>query len=398
MSDYIYFVLASSSNKVVDVLENVIHKLIKNAIMLKPTDGISAYNIIEKQTKPVVVLLDANISQLNGMQILNKIVKNEKLSMHHYIYLQTNDNQQETVDAIKAGADDILIQPLTVDKLILKVRNAKTVIEYKLKANNLEEENKILEKQVKTTSESAIEILSAILNEIFPKQEFIKQVFESATWIAGQMCSEKKDILDTSKAARIAYAGKLYLNENFMAKPVMNDGMVQNEKMEKVPSFVKKLLGEIEAIEDIYKILYHIYENFDGSGIPEKVKGWKIPVGSRILRVCMDFMEFYDRYSKKSNKAMDSLFKESKRLYDHRVLAYYDQFLAAHPKFSGSRHNETPVVLKQLEEGMVLSRNIITDSGLKLAPSGQVLNEAKIDRILTISATDPILGKIYIQY
>lgn len=394
MSSFNYFVIINESEKTIASLENIIHKLSKNAIILKFTNSEEGMKAIEKQKRPTVLIISKLV---NGLQILAKLQKDTDLPKHHIILLTDKEDQKLNVEAIKLGASDILSQPYSVDKLIFKIRNAYQMVKSSNSELELKDTAGKLVDQIQQNAKFTVDMLAKIINVIYPKSENIKQNVAAAEWIAKRMTDEQDVIENIILSAKIAYLGRILMNPKIMTKPVMIDGMVQNEEMENVPKNVKELIGEFESLKEINNIVYHIHENFDGSGIPEKIKAWKIPLGSRILRVCLDYIEFYEKNARKSNKAMDALLHESTRLYDHRIIALYDQFLASHPKFSEARFKEVPIDLKSLEDGMVLSRNIITDGGLRLVPAGQEVNETKIEKIKTIAATDPIIGNIYIQ-
>ncbi len=397
MSDFTYFIIISDTDTTLKTLENIIRKLSSNAVILKYKDGEEGLKGIAKQKQPAVIILEKNLAKINGLQLIGKLHKVEELPNHHIILLTEYEDQKLNLEALKIGANEVLSEPFSIDKLIFKIRNAYRMVVSSNSEIGLKSTTSKLEQQIQNISNQTVKMLSVIQKELFGKQDNLKQIYDSAVWISQQLCNEEEDKTNIEKAAQIAYIGKIYLPEKLITKPVLIDGRLQNDKMERVPHFVKHLIGDIEPLNGVFKILYHIYENFDGSGIPEKEKAWKIPIGSRILRVCIDYLDIYERTGKKSSKAIESLLHESKRLYDHRVIAYYDQFLAANTKYNDARKNEMMVTTKELTEGMILSRNIITDGGLKLMPEGQDLTEAKIQKILTISATDPIIGNIYIQ-
>jgi len=118
---------------------------------------------------------------------------------------------------------------------------------------------------------------------------------------------------------------------------------------------------------------------------------------SRIIRVALDFEEISQRTMKKSPKEIfDIISAESNRLYDKRVVILLEQYYAT----IGSKEKtsiEKAVQLYELEEGMVLSRDIITNSGIKLMPSGAVLKDNIIKKIYSHNSTDPIIGNIFVK-
>jgi hypothetical protein len=91
------------------------------------------------------------------------------------------------------------------------------------------------------------------------------------------------------------------------------------------------------------------------------------------------------------------LFNEARRLYDFRIIAYYDQYLASlNLKGKSGQTREIPVLISELSPTMILSRNIFTQSGLKLVASGTRLSDEIIYKILNVNKEDGIIGNIYV--
>jgi hypothetical protein len=50
-----------------------------------------------------------------------------------------------------------------------------------------------------------------------------------------------------------------------------------------------------------------------------------------------------------------------------------------------------------LKTGNIISRSIITQSGIKLVSAGTVLKEDVVQKIKSITATDPVVGYIWVK-
>jgi hypothetical protein len=170
------------------------------------------------------------------------------------------------------------------------------------------------------------------------------------------------------------------------------NGQERNSTMSMVPVFAKDLIQPLKGYEGVAVALYHIYENFDGSGIPEKIQQKQIPASSRILRVCIDY-ENIRAQGKQPFKAIEMLEHENKRLYDFRVVVLYEQYLVS----TNVATPATAIGIKDLDVGMQLAANVVSNSGHKLLPSGIVLKPEHIEKVESISKEDPIIGKIYIR-
>jgi hypothetical protein len=92
--------------------------------------------------------------------------------------------------------------------------------------------------------------------------------------------------------------------------------------------------------------------------------------------------------------AYEFILSQSQRMYDHRVVILFGNYLKINDKEFVSHF--IPVKLSDLLPGMTIGREIITDKGLKLLNAGVTLTQGTIDKIITHSSSDPIVGNIYI--
>jgi response regulator RpfG family c-di-GMP phosphodiesterase len=309
-------------------------------------------------------------------------------------------DKENYIKALQTGADDVLIKPIVPEQLFVKLKNS-------IRLNQQFEANATLNQQLLLAKEqydievsNAYKMLRQILSMKLPtKDSELTRIHDACKYIALQVIDENEEIENLLLATQFCYLGKLPLNDKIILNPVMIEGVVQNEAMLQYPENVQAVMKFMPNSEEIQSLLYHIYENFDGTGIPKKLKSWEIPLGSRILRVAIDFEYLNTKNSGRESKVIDIMFEQINRLYDFRVLAFYDQYLAyknSRPGLSGKALEES-IAPSGLREDMFLSRNIITSSGLKLLSSGTRLTDANIERIQSILTADSIIGKIWIK-
>jgi len=75
------------------------------------------------------------------------------------------------------------------------------------------------------------------------------------------------------------------LPDRLFELPVYSEGNVSDPLMYQIPIVARNIISGIPRLEKVGDILYHIYENMDGTGFPDKLQSWQIPLESRILRV-----------------------------------------------------------------------------------------------------------------
>lgn len=400
MEEKIRIHIVDDERPIVMTLEKVITKMFPSSEVTVHFNGNDAWLDLQKETKPCIIISDLNMPGLTGIQLLKKVRTEDKLKESYFLVITSSIDPETNIKTLQQGADDFLTKPFSVDQLIVKMRAAIRVVnllgkesEHNAKLKEMEEK---MEQDAENMRQQIIRFQYIRMPETTKKMD---RIVSASEWIAKQLCETEKDVETVRKAAELCFCGKLGLNDKIVELPVMNKGIVLQNAMTEVPNFSRELLSKIRGMEEIDDILYHIYENMDGSGFPEQKKSWEIPLGSRILRVAIEFEELLKKNSDNPAKTIEVMFVEAKRLYDHRVLAFYDQYLGSREVSTtiGVRGREFTAKNYELDDTMMTARNIITTSGLILVGPGIKLNEEKIERIRTISKSDPILGKIYIR-
>jgi hypothetical protein len=171
---------------------------------------------------------------------------------------------------------------------------------------------------------------------------------------------------------------------------------MKHEIFKQIPATTKDIISGIRDYDKEAEILYHVYENFDGTGFPDKIKAWQIPLGSRIIRIALDYHDYMAQFNDMQARSVDALYHEGKRLYDYKIVALFDQYLAA-TSFSKGRSREVPVSPKELKAGMYVTRNVVTNAGIKILSGGVNVNAELISKLQAIHSQDPVLGNIYVK-
>lgn len=355
-------------------------------------------DLLKEAVFPAIFLIADELEDANGLNILKKINQMFVNELKFSIIMITRNNQQSSIEALKAGADDFFSKPVLTEMLIARLMNAKRFLTEKDFIKQKEVQIQHLEEENSKNRQKMINLLYQFQNSKIPiAAKVTAEMQKSAPWIASKLTDDLNIIDRVKDAAKFAYIGKLSLSDAMINLPVLTNGFPTNEKMNEVSVYAKDMLSQITNYEDIIEVIEHTYENFDGSGIPSKIKGWEISLESRILHVLIDYEFYLGKNSGKQSKAIDALFNDAHRVYDFQIIAYLDQYFA-YLSFRGKTGNakEVPMLVSELKPGQTLSRNIFTSSGLKLVSSGTRLNEDTIHKILSINKEDGVIGSIYI--
>ena len=97
--------------------------------VVSASDGENAYEILRQSDAPMLAILDWTMPKMDGVNICRKLRETVK---DRYIYLIILTSGQETefvVEAINAGADDVISKPYSVEELQARLRTGRRISE-----------------------------------------------------------------------------------------------------------------------------------------------------------------------------------------------------------------------------------------------------------------------------
>ncbi|GIV54222.1 MAG: hypothetical protein KatS3mg039_0740 [Candidatus Kapaibacterium sp.] len=267
-------------------------------------------------------------------------------------------------------------------------------LDAQLKATEQERAN------LRATAEHVVQLVERIQAWRIPEYTAVAHFArDAARWILDRMQPALggtfTDPLALDMAARLYAVGRIVLGAEHLHAPIHRDGVPTSAVAATVPTIAAELLEPLVEYPETRLILLTMYENFDGTGFPNRSQGWHIPLGARVLRVVVDFAELVFRDGESMLDALSIIEQGSHRIYDHRVVLLLGELVAQR------QHEEQDSQLlalrvESLSPGLRLGRDVITTSGHKLASRGTELTATHIERILVHHANDPIIGKVYV--
>ncbi len=94
----------------------------EGAIITEVADGNTAALLIDNEEPPDIVILDIMLPYLDGMQILQKIRKNDKWHQVPVVMISAKTSEQEIVKFLEAGANDYIKKPFNIKELLTRVK------------------------------------------------------------------------------------------------------------------------------------------------------------------------------------------------------------------------------------------------------------------------------------
>ncbi|MBK9246736.1 MAG: response regulator [Ignavibacteria bacterium] len=389
--------LLIDENSVVASLQSIITRVFPDAPVYTASGGTEAWMLIQTHA-PTIIISDLQLPGMSGLDLCKRVRANDRFKDIYFIVFTSSTNKEQRIEILESGADEYLSKPINIDEFTTKLRSAIRIVQMQdrllVESTKLKELTVQLERDFDEMAHLSIGFLQSRFAQTIP---MLARVTKISLWIAGQFTEitdyEKKEL---EYASQLCYVGKLFLPDALMYQPISIDGKPAHELMAHVPHSAKMILSTVKRFDNIGDILHRLYENFDGSGFPERQQSWQIPLSARILRVALDFEEIRERTRKSPQDTLSIIQRDTKRLYDHRIVLLLSEYVS---RQSGSLSHSAsrPVQFQDLKDGMVLARDVYTNSGLKLLPADATLSTKTIERILTHASTDPIIGNIYVR-
>ena len=264
--------------------------------LVTANDGVSAIGIIEENHKNLdMVLLDINMPNMNGMEVL-RIMRDKNILSELPVLMITAENSTEAEnDCLKLGATDFIRKPFSASLVKTRVRNTVSLYNYK---NHLEDTVKEQTDKIKHTSRSMVEILGNLVeSRNLESGQHVQRVSKYTGMMAQAMmklhpeyCLTDDKIEVIAEAAALHDVGKIAISDAILLKPgrLTDDEFTKMKEHTTLGSeYIKNVKGiwDEDYAQTCYDIARYHHERYDGRGYPEGLKGDDIPISAQLVSV-----------------------------------------------------------------------------------------------------------------
>ena len=207
---------------------------------------------------------------------------------------------------------------------------------------------------------------------------------------------------DLTMAAALYNIGKLSWTDSMMTAPADLLHHNDRERYRNYPKQSESLLMTLDPMKDAARLILHHQEHWDGSGFPDRLKGEAIPVGSRLLKLAVDFIELQRglilERQMNSDEALVYIRSYAGKLYDPEMVEDFIKVCAAYLSDVSLADPMVKVMTtRELAAGMVLARNLNADNGMLLLNAGKVLNGPLVEKLIAFEAMEGAKYSIFVK-
>ena len=234
---------------------------------------------------------------------------------------------------------------------------------------------------------TTIKVISNLINMRMPNScDMDSNVANHTVALAKMLKLDSKLIAEIRHGALLYQLGKIPLDDKILSKTQDDLDPEQLKLYNHHGATGADLLTPLNSLDYTAKLIRHQNENYDGSGQPHKLVGNKIPLGSRILRLAIDYqMLINGRYLKdalSSEDALSFMDVHTGKKYDPELFRLYQRLVFELEKTQpNALYMDRIVPLNKLCAEQIVNRDLINHEGMLLIAKGTVLNESMIDKL-----------------
>jgi len=363
--------------------------------VLRAGTGEEAIRLAEEFV-PAVVITDLYMPGTDGRALCRFVRTTAKLQGTMVMVLSAGRSIGERIDAFEAGADEFVLKPVNGDELISRVR---ALLRVRQLRDELERDNHELERLNEVLSENLGAVVKLLVHFISLRVPDAgtrsDRAGAMARWMGERLGVSPASLEMLEMAARLHEIGKGTLPDELLRKPAAALTAEERDALARFPLFGESLLAAVPQLREGGTYIRHQLENFDGSGLPDRLMRDEIPMPSRILR-SINLIEQLSADASLSPADMTARVRDAQgTLLSPRVAQLAAEYLAviSDPQWLEGKRQ---IKAEEMREGMVIANDLCTASGVKLVAAGTRLSARQVERILAHNFSDPISHGIYV--
>ncbi len=267
-------------------------------------------------TFPDVVLLDLEMPDLNGIEVLKELRSKPDWGLLPVILVTEQSAIEDRVRGLDAGASDFLTKPVDISELLARVRAQQRV--------------KQLTDELDRTEEVLFTLAKAIEARDAYTLEHTERVAQQSLAIGRKMGLTPVELEALQRGAQLHDIGMIALPDSILQKP----GPLDDEewkRMRQHPTLGAEMVGTLRSSGEALEIILHHHERWDGLGYPAGLAGEDIPILARIVAVADSFdamtSDRFYRQRRTVEQALELLRRGAGKEWDPKIVALAQEVL-----------------------------------------------------------------------
>jgi response regulator RpfG family c-di-GMP phosphodiesterase len=332
-----------------------------------------------RSAPPDLVLLDVMMPCMDGYAVLHILKADPALQHIPVIMVSALEEQESAIRCIEEGADDYLTKPVNATLLRARVEAGLD------RKHPYDEQRDLLERTLSGT----VRVLAGLLSKANPvacaRAVRANHLVRGITGRLGMESAWQAEV-----AALLSQLGCIDLPPSLLQSAYKGATLTvgQQTQYDGHPGLGSELLGAIPRLEEVCRSIRYQNQHFDGTGFPgDGLSGNALPLAARVLHVALRHDTLTE--SGMSPVAAVSLLASQEECYDPTVVAALRAALLAEAEPLCS------VTLMDLEPGMVLGQDLVSETGEVLVPHGRTVTPIMKHRLVRMAT--PVHEPVFVR-
>jgi len=323
------------------------------------TSGAAALDQV-KSNPPDLILLDIMMPGMDGYEVCSRLKANSATKSIPVIFITAMSEIGDKSKGFGLGAVDYITKPFQIMEVKARVR---THLSLKRAMQALENQNQILDAQVRERTRAVRETQLEIIYRLSRAAEYrdndtgmhIKRMSHYCRCVATAMDCDDETVELIFNASPLHDIGKIGVPDHILLKPSSLDP-AEWEIMKSHTTMGSKILEGHDSLlikmGQIIALTHH--EKWDGSGYPQGLSQYQIPLAGRIVAICDVFDALGSKRPYKEpwplEDALDLIRKGNGVAFDPRIVECFfkilPELLCIKEEFSDSKEDTDQRKLK----------------------------------------------------
>jgi putative two-component system response regulator len=266
------------------------------------------FKILEKTT-PDLILLDIEMPEMSGYEVIKKLREMPKVRDIPVIFLTAKNDDGSELEGLSLGAIDYISKPFSPPLLVKRIENH---LKLEIQKKQLQEFNDSLQEIVRAKTKNIVDLQQVLIRSMADlveqrdentgghverTQNYVRILLEAC--IEQNVYKEEIDALQDKEyflqSTLLHDVGKIHIQDRILLKParldeaefeVMKDHARYGEKI------IQDSINEMARRGSQSTFLEHAkifagthHEKWDGSGYPRQLSGLNIPLHGRVMAI-----------------------------------------------------------------------------------------------------------------
>ncbi|MDN3651038.1 response regulator [Reinekea marina] len=310
----------------------------------------------------------------------------------------------DAAESVKIRSERDRLRELT-ERQAQELKDANQGLEAKVKArtNELEQTSDMLDlsfQELKASYGVFIDVIAQVLSlrSVAPK-DYLNDIADTAKALAAAKGMNEDQQDHVYKAAKLHELGKIRIPENILKKPLTQMSTQELKEYKTYPMQGYALLASLDNLGEVANYIQAHSEHFNGKGFPNRLSEGQIPLGSRIISICMYYFMYRNGLIDGNSHDED----ESEKFIRQKAGQWVDPDLVeaflecAEEELAKKGQFESRIALSQAQPGIVLSRDLFNVRGVIMLTKGTMVTLKTLEKLRYIAEKDSTDYTLYIE-